>query len=244
MKFRNMIALLIVGFLTMGFPMFGKSDKSDNKKSDSRSATQSEKKVSSRDTAPQSSKSSFVDKKRGSSDKSEDDAEGGGGGGANVPTIPDAAHLDFSKGDEAEKIRKTQQLLVDVPNIPESNLPGDGLKLPGDPSSVSPEKVGADLVNVQRQIDSVIRINEGLKTKYQAQANDIQKISDQAKAHQRILVLQDLSRPSSAKTGVTDHSAIMQRENIDKIQSASNGSVDSYRRAAVIGQRSAKNTST
>lgn len=58
------------------------------------------------------------------------------------------------------------------------------------PTSITGLPVSAadhQIVDIQNQINDIIKLNESLKIRYENQAQEIQKINEQAKIHQRIL---------------------------------------------------------
>lgn len=75
-----------------------------------------------------------------------------------------------------------------------------------------PPITSEDARRVQKQINEIIKVHEQLKSQYQEQAAEIQRITEQAKIHQRIL--RDLEEERMKRTDVPDTKEILRQEKI------------------------------
>ena len=102
----------------------------------------------------------------------------------------------------------------EIPSVPTGNtaLP-QGLQQPI-PVALSQDP---EIIRIRKQIQDIIKINEGLKATYASQAAEIQKVSEQAKIHQRIL--QDLEAARAQQQMASPSSeAYLNQEKIRLIQ--------------------------
>lgn len=95
--------------------------------------------------------------------------------------------------------RVPQMPVADIPKIaPVTNMPPD-----------------AQIIDIQRQISEIIRINESLKQRYQSQAGEIQRIVEQSKIHQRIL--NDLEESNRKKQEDLNADSQLKKEKVSLI---------------------------
>ena len=103
---------------------------------------------------------------------------------------------------------------VDIPKIPKlPQVP----KVPKVPAPVTRENVQEipDVREIQKQIQEIISLNASLKTRYHDQVAEIQRISEQAKIHQRILKDYEKARKNAqAPYRTTDAKEILAQEKL------------------------------
>lgn len=87
-------------------------------------------------------------------------------------------------GEEAPLVPELPQ----IPKIPTGNpVKGIPTKIAGTEGVSANLGQDPEIVKIKSQIQDIIKINESLKSNYSEQAAEIQKISEQARIHQRIL---------------------------------------------------------
>ena len=109
--------------------------------------------------------------------------------------------------------------------IPRSRLP----EIPKAPKVVKPPVVTAvmparppaadtRIAEIRAQIEGIVKLNESLKARYRDQAAEIQRITEQARIHQRIL--SDLETARKVRTAVrpVDTTEILEQEKIKLIK--------------------------
>lgn len=103
--------------------------------------------------------------------------------------------------------------LPQIPQIPKPVVPQGGFaKNPSIPS------LPDDIVKIQKEIREITEMNDQLKAKYKEQASEIQKISDQAKIHQRILQELQEQNAQTQALGKNDARHLLEQEKIRAIQ--------------------------
>ena len=88
---------------------------------------------------------------------------------------------------------------------------------PDEAQEVSTVPAVPEISRVQNQIQKVIQLNETLKTRYHNQAGEIDRISEQARIHQRIL--NNLTVPPRPSLAPIDAQEILRQEKIRVISS-------------------------
>ena len=89
-------------------------------------------------------------------------------------------------------------LIPQLPQIPK--IPSGKIAIPTMPA-LPPTvlRQDPDIAKIQKQIQEIIKINDSLKSNYAGQAEEIQKISEQARIHQKIL--KDLEAARNRQVG-------------------------------------------
>lgn len=96
-----------------------------------------------------------------------------------------------------------------VPNAKDSKALTGVPAIPAVPAATLPNQE-PEIIKIQKQIHDIIKLNDTLKAQYSDQAAEIQKISEQAKIHQRIL--QDLEKTKSEIKTTSSDSLIVQEK--------------------------------
>ena len=119
-------------------------------------------------------------------------------GGLNLPVIP-----------------KVSGMVPNVPQIPK--VPRVGVNFP-QVQPVLPSPGEPNIKKIQKQINDIIKLNENLKVRYQSQASEIQRITDQAKIHRQIL--ENMSNLKGRKILVKpmDRDEVLRQEKVRLIQ--------------------------
>ncbi len=127
---------------------------------------------------------------------------------------PSADSTDESAaGNQAEDTVQSVTI-PEIPKIPAIPSIPKVLK----PSQTIPKAAVQDpeVERIKKQIQDIIKINEGLKAHYADQAAEIQKIGEQAKIHQKIL--RDLETTRSQQKTSTNSEAYINQEKIRLIR--------------------------
>lgn len=131
-------------------------------------------------------------------------------------TQTSVADANWQKKDNGANAVETGQQ-VEVPNVPslpriptipktaDTGIPS----IPSIPSKSLPNQE-PEILRIQKQIHDIIKLNDTLKAQYSDQAAEIQKISEQAKIHQKIL--QDLEKTKSEMKTTNSESMIVQEK--------------------------------
>ncbi|MBI3306352.1 MAG: hypothetical protein HYZ84_00895 [Candidatus Omnitrophica bacterium] len=111
----------------------------------------------------------------------------------------------FSKdGKKEEKLAKAEQEKIVVQQAPAIEVKAEipprppkiesvpDLPRPSIPQALKAPSVDPSMNRIQKEIQEVIKLNEELKSRYKSQAAEIQRISEQARIHQKIL--QDMNQ--------------------------------------------------
>jgi len=100
----------------------------------------------------------------------------------------------------------------DIPKVPKVSTPLSNVY------PVSVPTVTPDIDKIQKQINGIIKLNESLKVKYQAQASEIQRITEQAKIHRQIL--ENMSKIKGKRASFTSSGTeeVLQQEKVRLIQ--------------------------
>ena len=99
-----------------------------------------------------------------------------------------------------------------IPKIPKAQP--NIIKPPSIPKPLPPV-TAEDSIRVQKQIKDIIKVHEQLKLQYQEQASEIQRITEQAKIHQKIL--KDLEQERKKIESPVDAKEILRQEKIRMI---------------------------
>jgi hypothetical protein len=99
------------------------------------------------------------------------------------------ASQSFQEEEPAEEEGEEAPLVPELPQIPKVPTVKTGIpQLPqAGAGGAEPSVQDPEIVRIKNQIQEIIKINESLKSNYAGQAAEIQKISEQARVHQRIL---------------------------------------------------------
>jgi len=120
--------------------------------------------------------------------------------------VPSAA----ASTDEEADVRERPEL----PQIPKAPKPA---AVPDIPRVYKPVPAVPDIQALQKQIQEIIALNENLKLRYRGQVAEIQKISEQARIHQRML--QQFAHANvKAPYRAEDVKTILEQEKIRLIQ--------------------------
>ena len=105
---------------------------------------------------------------------------------------------------------------VNVPKIPKVYKPP--YRIVKGSSIAARRPVDTSITKIQSQIQQIIRLNANLKTQYQGQADQIQRITKQARIHQQILNKLETARTVPVNQGGAVEDDFVRQEKIRLIQ--------------------------